>query len=88
MRRWWMWVGAPIGAAVASKAGSADAGVTAAGCPGLVAQIALTDYDGTHSLPFCVLPGSFNISAGVVSLHVYDPGADGIFRNAFDAANG
>lgn len=82
-----MWLAAPIGAALASRAGSTDSGVTTAGCPGLVAHITLSDYDGTHSLPFCVVPGGFNVSGGVVSLHVYDPGVDGIFRNDFDATN-
>jgi len=84
VRRAWMWVAAPIGAALASKVGSTDAALNTSGCPGLVAHVTLSDYDGTHSLPLCVAPGGFNVSGGIVTLKVYDPASDGIFHNDFD----
>ncbi|MEO5625485.1 MAG: hypothetical protein ABIQ70_05715 [Dokdonella sp.] len=58
--------------------------LAAAGCPGLVANITLQDYDGTHLLQLCVAPGGFSINAGVVTLSVYDNQSDGIFHNSFE----
>lgn len=55
-----------------------------AACPGLIARITLDDYDGAHLLRLCVAPQGFSINGGVVSLHVYDNNADGLFHNAFD----
>jgi uncharacterized membrane protein len=56
----------------------------AAVCNGLIAHITLDDYDGAHAMQLCVAPNGFSITGNVVSLHVYDNMADGLFHNAFE----
>lgn len=67
----------------ASNAAQPESVSAATGCPGLVANIEIQDYDGEQVLQLCVAPQGLNISNGILNLRVYDS-SDGIFRNSFE----
>ena len=70
--------------AVKSDSARAQAGAPAA-CPGMIADILLSDYDGQHSLQLCVAPQGLRITGNTVHLDVYDGLSDGVFHNGFDS---
>jgi hypothetical protein len=73
-------------ARTASSADPADPALDAAAlaCPNGQARIVFHDYDGEHTVLECLTPNGLVISAGLVSLQVYDGSADGIFHNGLD----
>jgi hypothetical protein len=80
-----MVVATSIGMVSSTHGISADALPAVGGCPGLAANVTLSDYDGTHTAQLCVAPGGFNVNGGTVNLHAYDAASDGIFHYGFDA---
>lgn len=58
--------------------------MAASGCPGAQAHVVLRDYDGDVAVTACVAPNGLIISGGVVSLTVYDPTMNGLFRSGFE----
>jgi hypothetical protein len=55
-------------------------------CPGALARIVFRDYGGDNPLQMCIAANGLNISAGIVTLQVYDRYSDGIFHNGVDGA--
>jgi hypothetical protein len=49
-----------------------DPASVAAACPGLVAHIVLTDYDGVHVTTACVAPGGLAIHQNSLTLVAYE----------------
>ena len=70
--------------AVKTDSARAQAGAPGA-CPGMVANILLSDYDGQHALQLCVAPQGQRIVGNTVHLDVYDGLSDGVFHNGFDS---
>ena len=75
-------LGACLAMTFASDAAPSQGESPTAVCRGLMARIVFNDYDGAHLVQMCT--SGLSVSAGVVTLNVYDNKADGIFHNAFE----
>lgn len=53
------------------------------GCPGAVVHFVFLDYAGAFTIDSCV--ASFQYTGGHLNVLAYDPAADGIFHNGFEA---